>query len=331
MTWGAVLLVTAVVWAVSLIRSVRLRALVYSLPLPMTLALVTTGYEVDGAQLLGVLGLNLFFVTVALTHHRLRWPILLADLAGVGGYVALSAGLLAVPVPFEPALAGTVLLWLLAMAVLRRRARRTAPVGGSPVAAQPVDARRNGLPAPAKLVVIFLGAVLTALLGQLLRGMVVTFPYSGVLVAVEARHHLAEFSRHFARNSLALVGFLTAYHYLQGVSPAVALAAGWAAFGLVSSALHLPLRGRRRRTGAAGPPAAPAAPAARPGRDGPPAGEAAGSAVPAGGAPAGSTENGRVPTNPPRNEREARRPAAGLSGPIRRRDMPVGDDLGRGG
>ena len=65
MTWSAVLLVTAVVWAVSVIRSVRLRALVYSLPLPMTLALLTTDYPVGGAQVLGVVGLNLFFVTVA--------------------------------------------------------------------------------------------------------------------------------------------------------------------------------------------------------------------------------------------------------------------------
>ncbi|MEH0822614.1 MULTISPECIES: hypothetical protein [unclassified Micromonospora] len=232
MTWSAVLLVTAVVWAVSVIRSVRLRAFVYSLPLPMTLALVTTDHRVDGAQLLGVLGLNLFFVTVALTHHRLRWPILLADLAGVAAYVALSAGLLAVPVPFGPALAGTVVLWLLAMAVLRRRARVATPA--------PTGARRDGLPAPAKLAVIFAGAMLTGLLGQLLRGMVVTFPYSGVLVAVEARRELVDFSRHFARNSLALVGFLTAYHHLQDGPPALALAGGWAAFAVLATALHLP-------------------------------------------------------------------------------------------
>ncbi|MEH1101197.1 hypothetical protein [Micromonospora sp. CPCC 205561] len=234
MTWGAVLLVTAVVWTVSLIRSVRLRALVYSLPLPMTLALATTGHRVDGAQLLGVLGLNLFFVTVALTHHRWGWPILLADLAGVAAYVGLSAGLLAVPVPFEPALAGTVLLWLAAMVALRRRARRVAPPADASV-----DARRDALPAPAKLVLILGGALLTGLLGQLLRGMVVTFPYSGVLVAVEARRQLVEFSRHFARNSLALVGFLTCHHYLQGLSPVVALAGGWAGFALLAAALHL--------------------------------------------------------------------------------------------
>ncbi|MEU1360952.1 hypothetical protein ABZ356_14055 [Micromonospora zamorensis] len=251
MTWSAVLLVTAVVWAVSVIRSVRLRALVYSLPLPMTLVLVSTdNNRVEGAQLLGVLGLNLFFVTVAVTHHRLRWPILLADAAGIAVYVALSAGLLAVVIPFEMALVGTLVLWLAAMLLLRRRARLNAAAPAAP-ADDPAAAvetsnggRPDGLPPLLKLVVIFVGAILTALLGAVLRGMVVTFPYSGVLVAVEARHQLREFSRHFARNSLALVGFLTAYHYLQDVSSAVALGAGWAAFAVVAAALHLPLRPR---------------------------------------------------------------------------------------
>ncbi|MEU7919186.1 hypothetical protein [Micromonospora zamorensis] len=247
MTWSAVLLVTAVVWAVSVIRSVRLRALVYSLPLPMTLVLVSTdNNRVEGAQLLGVLGLNLFFVTVAVTHHRLRWPILLADAAGIAVYVALSAGLLAVVIPFEVALAITLVLWLAAMLLLRRRARLNTAAADDPPAAVETSngGRPDGLPPLLKLVVIFVGAILTALLGAVLRGMVVTFPYSGVLVAVEARHQLREFSRHFARNSLALVGFLTAYHYLQDVSSAVALGAGWAAFAVVAAALHLPLRPR---------------------------------------------------------------------------------------
>ncbi|MBQ0990060.1 hypothetical protein PSH03_003667 [Micromonospora sp. PSH03] len=251
MTWSAVLLVTAVVWVVSVIRSVRLRALVYSLPLPMTLALLTTDYRVEGAQVLGVLGLNLFFVTVAVTHQRWRWPILLADVAGIAVYVALSAGLLAVHISFEVALAVTLVLWLAAILWLRRRASHSDSRGVGPPAVLAEEAvavaetRPDGLPALLKLVVIFVGAVLTQLLGAVLRGMVVTFPYSGVLVAVEARRQLTEFSRHFARNSLALVGFLTAYHYLQDVSSAAALGAGWAAFAVVAAALHLPLRPRQ--------------------------------------------------------------------------------------
>ncbi|MET8366160.1 hypothetical protein ABZU53_21620 [Micromonospora sp. NPDC005194] len=283
MTLSAVLLVTAVVWAVSVIRSVRLRALVYSLPLPMTLALVSTPYGVGGAQVLGVLGLNLFFVTVAVTHQRLRWPILLADGAGIAVYVALSAGLLAVDIPFEEALGATLVLWLAAMLLLRRRARTrvaSATAAGEADAAAagpaaagdadsraetPAEGRPDGLPALLKLLVIFVGAILTAVLGAVLRGMVVTFPYSGVLVAVEARRQLVEFSGHFARNSLALVGFLTAYHYLQDVSSAVAVGSGWAAFAVVATALHLPLR--RRGSARASPPrrvSRPLRPAAEP-------------------------------------------------------------------
>ncbi|TDC26310.1 hypothetical protein E1211_30250, partial [Micromonospora sp. 15K316] len=249
---------TAVVWVVSVIRSVRVRAFVYSLPLPMTLALVTTGHPVDGAQLVGVAGLNLFFVVVAFTHHRLRWPILVADAAGVAAYVALSLGVLAVPIPFEAALVGVLVAWAATMTALRYRARAATvavPEAGDSVAPA-ATARRDALAAPAKLVVIFVGAVLTGLLGGLLRGMVVTFPYSGVLVAVEARRQLVEFSRHFARNSLALIGFLAGYHYVQDASPAAALAVAWSVFALTSVAVHLP-RGRRRARPAAGAPVRP--------------------------------------------------------------------------
>ncbi|MFI5484272.1 hypothetical protein [Micromonospora echinaurantiaca] len=260
MTVSGVLLVTALVWAVSLLRSVRLRAFVYSLPLPMTLALLTTGYRVDGSHLIGVVGLNLFFVLVTVAHHRLRWPILLADLAGVAGYVALGAALLAVSVPFVPALAGTVLLWLLAALLLRRHPPPAAPAPDDPERrAAPVDRaaplERDGdeaagerLPALAKLALILGGAVSTGLLGQLLRGLVVTFPYAGVLVAVEVRRELPAFCRHFARNSLALVGFLTGCWLCQDLSAAAGLAAGWAGFALTAAVLHLPAyrHGNRR-------------------------------------------------------------------------------------
>ncbi|WP_433528957.1 hypothetical protein ACQPYA_21860 [Micromonospora sp. CA-263727] len=237
MTAHGVLLVTAVVWAVTLIRPVRWRAFVAGLPLPMTAALLVTGYRVDGAQVVGVIGLNLFFGVVALTHHRLCWPILLADLAGIGGYLALAVALRPVALPFVPILAGTVALWLLAVLVLRRRF-----TGRDPTPAADGPQRAPGwLPAAGRLLLILTGAVLTGLLGQLLRGLVVTFPYAGVLVAVEVRRELPVFCRHFARNSLALVGFLAGVHLGQDVSVGIGLATGWAGFALVSAALHLPV------------------------------------------------------------------------------------------
>ncbi|GAB3154480.1 hypothetical protein GCM10027290_49050 [Micromonospora sonneratiae] len=247
----AVLLVTVVVWVISLIRSVRMRAFVYSLPLPISLALLTTGFRVDGSQVLGVIGLNLFFLVVSVLYHRLRWHILVSDLAGIAVYVGLSSLLLlAVPVPFVPALIGTLVLWVVVMLLLRRRA-------GRPVAPS-TDATRDALPAPAKLLVIFLGSILTVFCGQLLQGMVVTFPYSGVLVAIETRRNLPEFSRHFARNSLALVSFTAGYYVLQDRSELVAMAGAWAAFAVTALLLRLPGRWAARSTsGTTGAPDGP--------------------------------------------------------------------------
>ncbi|MBQ1026220.1 hypothetical protein [Micromonospora sp. C95] len=253
MTVQGVLLVTAVVWAVTLIRPVRWRALVAALPLPMTAALLATGHSVDGTQLVGVVGLNLFFGVVALAYHRFRMPILLADLAGVAGYLAVAAVLRPFALPFGPTLAATVALWLLAMLVLRRLPEPDPPA--VPAADPPAVPAGHGarVPVVGRLLLILAGAVLTGLLGQVLRGLVVTFPYAGVLVAVEVRRDLPAFCRHFARNSLALLGFLVGVHLGQNVSVVVALVAGWTGFALVAVALHLPASGGGKRHPAAYP------------------------------------------------------------------------------
>lgn len=228
MTWAGLLLVTAVVWTISIIRSVRLRSFVYSLPLPMTLVILTTHPTVTGAQLIGVVGLYLFFVTVTLLHVRFGWHILLADAGGIAAYVALSVLVQAAePVPFLPALAGVLALWVVGMLALRRR-----PIPDRVVAA------KSAIPVLLKPVVIFAGALVTALLGQALRGMVVTFPYSGVLTAVETRHNLAAFTRYFARDSLALVGFMVGYYWARDEPEPLALAAAWATFAVIASSLH---------------------------------------------------------------------------------------------
>jgi hypothetical protein len=233
---GAV--VTLVVWAVSLVRSVPLRALIYSLPLPITLVLLTTRIPVGAQQLLGVVLLNVFVATVAWLHRRLRWHILLADLAGIAIYIAGSWALLqAGGLPFVPILATTLGVWVIVVALHRwttPRRHQAQPRWQ----AQPPSGRRT-LPTLGKLLVLALGALLMVGLGQLLQGMVVTFPYSGVLVVIETRRDLVEFRAHFTRNSLALLAFITAYYLTQDVSRYLAVAAGWAAFLSCALLLHV--------------------------------------------------------------------------------------------
>lgn len=236
MTFASALAIAVVVWSISMLRSVPLRALVYSLPVPMSLALVGSGVTVDGIQLVGVVLLVLFFAIVAALHLRLRWPILLADATAA---IACAAAGWALPrgLPLVPALIGVVVLWLLALAVAPNAT--TEPVAMAP-------ARRSVPQSGATLAGVTVTALAVLALGDQLAGLVVTFPYAGVLVAVEVRHQLTAFTWQFARTAIALVAFLTGYALLQDHGVAPALIAGWLAFA--ACVVPLTLWSRHRTT-----------------------------------------------------------------------------------
>lgn len=236
----AAVTVTLTVWVVSLIRSVRWRALVYSLPIPITMMSIATPFHVDGGELLGVVALNAFFVVVAVLHVRVGLHIVVADLAGVLVYLGLSR-LIAVfePLPLPPVLAVVGALWAVATVLF--------PPGPDEAAG---PATRLG--PMAKLGAAAGGSLLMVAVGRHLKGLVVTFPYSGVLVVLETRHDLERFTRHFTRNSIGLVAFFTACHLLREQGRPAALAAGWLAHALCATALHLG-RARGRPPAASGP------------------------------------------------------------------------------
>src|SRR5262245_14074108 len=107
-------LVAVTVLTIATVRSIRWRALVYAMPVPITLVLLTTSARVDGSQLLGVLLLNVFVAVVALLHGRARWHILLADAAGVAVYLGVGWPIAQLsPIPFLPVLAAVCPMWLL--------------------------------------------------------------------------------------------------------------------------------------------------------------------------------------------------------------------------
>lgn len=216
-------LVTAVVWAVGMIRSLRWKALAYSLPLPITLILLSSGMRVDASQIVGVVLLNVFFYTVA-AAFRLGLPIWAADLVGIGVYIGLSWSTVALgALPFWPVLAGAAVIWA-AFLPFRPPATTTPPATGNPLL---------------RLGVLFAVTLSVVALAGALRGLVVTFPYSGVLVAVEVRRFLSDFARHFTRNSVALLAFFAAHYATQHHGTAWALTAAWAAFAVTALSLNL--------------------------------------------------------------------------------------------
>jgi hypothetical protein len=187
--------------------------------------------------LAGVVLLVLFFVVVSWLHHKTRMPIVVADVGGVVAYVGLAAGVATFPpLPFAPTLAVVLGVWAAANLGIwgwaRRRHEewpRATVAGGS----------ENGLGPVRRLLVVFVGSAAAVAFGGLLSGLIVTFPYSGVLVAIESRRSLPTFTRLFALNSLGLVAFMSAYYAFSEHGSGVALAVAWVAFSVTVLLLHL--------------------------------------------------------------------------------------------
>jgi hypothetical protein len=222
--------IALVVWAIGLIGPTRWRAVVYALPIPVTVVLASTDLGVDARTLIGIAGLCSFIVVVTVLHDGFGWPVLLADAGGAVLYV-LTGGLVArLPeLPFWPVLAGLLAVWALtATAVLRYPGvARPVPVVESSV--------RGSL---LKLLGVFAAALAMVALGGFLRGLVVTFPYSGVLVVLDARDRLRSFTRHFLLASPGLLLFLAGFHLGEPHGRVTGIAAGWVASLACAAALQ---------------------------------------------------------------------------------------------
>ncbi|GAB7038180.1 MULTISPECIES: hypothetical protein [Catenuloplanes] len=232
MTIASALLIAAVVVAVRLVPSMRWKAVVYSLPLPMTLALLASGGPVDARHLIGVVLLVLFFVLASTLHHRAGLHILLADALAIAAYLLVAWPLTTLgDLPFAPVLAAVCLLWA------ATGLRRPPPTPATPP-------RRPTVPQVALVVAV---ALAIAQFAGVLQAFVVTFPYSGVLVVIETRRSLPAFTRQFTRASLALVAFLAAFHLTTPLGTAWALTAAWTAHLTTTAALLATGTGPARR------------------------------------------------------------------------------------
>ena len=221
MTILSAAVIAVVVWAVGLIGPTRWRAVVYALPVPITAVMASTDLSVDARTLLGVGALCAFIVAVTWLHDRLGWPVLLADAAAALLYVGLGALIARLPaLPFWPVAGALVVVWVATAAAVLAR----------PGVARPVVPQRRSVPGSLlKLAGVFGAALAMVALGGVLRGLVVTFPYSGVLVVVDARDRLPSFARHFLLASPGLLLFLVGFHAGEGWGRPAAIGAGWVA------------------------------------------------------------------------------------------------------
>lgn len=190
-TLPSALVLTAFVIAIAYVRSTRLKAFIYSLPIPFTCAYLATRLPMNATYVTGLILVVGYNWLVYLLHIKLRVPLLITIVASAVAYSV--SGMLLRPMV-------TVPIWYVAIIgvagwVLNLRLYRPT--------AQPDH--RSKTPWWMKAPLIFTIAMLVYNATHLLAGAVGTFPYAGVFTSYEMRHSLRTLAGQFTINALGIL------------------------------------------------------------------------------------------------------------------------------
>ena len=207
-----------IIAAMAATKNKQLRATIYSLPLPITIALIATNGKITASNVFGLALLCGFLWLVYYLHYIRKLSILLSDIVAAVLYILVGYVIVKTTnLPIELVMVVYVVAWVSLVYLLSRRTLHESahnyPAKLSPAAKGTVTA------------VLSFGLLS---LKDALAGIVVTFPFSGVFAVVEARAHLATLASVFTRNSIAILAlFFTVYMLQNHLSLLPRIAFGW--------------------------------------------------------------------------------------------------------
>ncbi len=217
-----------IISAMAKVHSQKLKAILYALPFPITIALIGSNSIATSLSISGLTLTGSFLWACYFLHAELKINILATDVVLSVLYVA-TAYVLAhnLKLPYWTMLGVYLAIWTTLMFLFRGVAfkyRKVAP------------AKTN---AYLKALTIFVIAFGLFSAHQYLAAFVVTFPYNGVFAVFENRFGLLPQAALFTRNCLALAAYFSA-NYLVGThySAPIRYAASWLAFGAVLIAVN---------------------------------------------------------------------------------------------
>lgn len=217
------LAVSGIITAMAGVQSQKLKAILYTLPFPITIALIGSNSVATSLSMLGLMLTGSFLWGCYFLHFKMGVKVLYADAILSILYVVVAYILAqSVNTSFWTMFTIFVLVWLLLMLVFKKI----------------TFTYRSQTPSKTNLwlkaVTVFAIAFALFSVHQYLAAFVVTFPYNGVFAVYENKAGLLPQAALFTRNSLALAAYFLA-NYLVGTQHAaiVRYAASWLAFGVV--------------------------------------------------------------------------------------------------
>ena len=205
------------------VKSPALKALIYSLPIPITVALIATKGKVNSSNVMGLVLLCLYLWLVYFLHNRYRIAILLADIGAAFLYITFGYGAIKyIHVPFFLVCGAYAIGWACIVSLLHTNPLNTPKTKPSTMS-----------PAKKGILTSFIALLLFSL-KDILKGLVVTFPFSGVFAVIEAKNHLDTLARIFLRNSIAILAFFILVYLLPlSMTLGVKLAIAWISYMLI--------------------------------------------------------------------------------------------------
>ncbi|MBI1335454.1 MAG: hypothetical protein GC164_00660 [Phycisphaera sp.] len=179
------------VTVIAYIHSVRIKTLIYCLPVPFVCAYLVTGRHIDTTNVIGVLLMVSYHWTVYFSRMRLSWPMAVAIPLGVCVY--LSGARLAMATTEWPIVYAA---FPVGVAVL---------TGAWLYRPEHEQGHRSRAPVWVKLPSVFAIAVVMYTLTPLFGGAVTMFPYAGTLTSYEMRKSLRTLAGQVTINSIAFV------------------------------------------------------------------------------------------------------------------------------
>ncbi len=217
------LMIGVIIGFMASIHDPKLKAMVYSLPFPATIALIATHGNVTSNVIIGLYLLNGYLWAVYILKNSFKINVLIADILSAIMYIAIGYLLIhSLHVSFVTICISYSVIWLLAVVLLHRHpiAEAVSP--------------RSAIPPYQKATSTFLISTVLFGLKDSLAGIVVSFPFSGVFAVIEAKNYLATLARIFLRNSIAILALFITIHALHSFSIlAVRLLVGWLAYLIV--------------------------------------------------------------------------------------------------
>jgi len=193
--------ITLVILLIASVREGRLRAIIYGLPLPITTALIATKSQIDASHVIGLFLLCVFLWLVFFFYKKRNLTIIASDILSATIYVILGFFLIRIiSIDFWKMVFFYLLFWII---YLLRYQPKYEQGSKSPI--KPLI--KGGL--------VFVISLCLLLLKSILRGVVVTFPFSGIFAVVEAKDTLYTLAGEFTKNSLSILVFFIIVNVLS--------------------------------------------------------------------------------------------------------------------